>query len=236
MSLIAARGHLVGNRLALAGAILYLLEWAAIAFLAELPTDRLGDDPAAIADAYAGEARAAAFAAGWFSIALLGRVLFVVGLRRAFRDSGRDSALLDFALGAMIVSVAVEIASLSLASAAAWIAENGAGTDAIVALDAAGSIMFLLAIAPIGASVLASAFAMLDARLFRGWIGWLAVAAGVLMIVGGFVAPAALGDDGDFKDWGEQPFAFGALVFWIWMLATSIVLWRNRPKPVSAAT
>ena len=163
-------------------------------------------------------------------------MLFVVGLRRAFRDSGRDSALLDFALGAMIVSVAIEIASLSLASAAAWIADNGGSEDAIVALDAASSIMFLVMIAPIGVAVLASSTEMVSSRLFRGWIGWLGVAAGVLMVVGGFFAAAALGDDGDFKELGEQPFAIGAVVFWIWMLVTAIVLWRTRPQPPSAGT
>jgi hypothetical protein len=117
---------LIGNRLALAGAILYLLEWAAIAFLAELPTDRLGENAGAITEAYSGEARTTALAAGWFSAVLLGRILFVAAVRKAFRDSGRESALLDFALGAMAVSVAIEIVSFSLAPAAAWLAENNA--------------------------------------------------------------------------------------------------------------
>ena len=218
----AERGHLVGNRLALAGTVLYLLEWAAIVFLAELPTDRLGDDSATITSAYAGEARSQAFAAGWFSIVLLGRVLFVVALRKSFRDSGRESALLDFAVGAMIVSVAVEIASLSLPAAAAWIADNGGGSDAVVALDAAASIMFLMVFAPIGVSLLALSWVMLQTGLFGRWLGWLGVAGGVLAIVGGFLAAAALGDDGDFKDLGGTPSALGALVFWVWLLATSL--------------
>jgi hypothetical protein len=207
-----------------------LLEWAAIVFLAELPTDRLGGDTAAIASAYAGEARSQALAAGWFSIVLLGRVLFVVALRKAFRDSGRESALLDFAVGAMIVSVAVEIASLSLPAAASWIADNDGSADAIVALDAAGSIMFLMVFAPIGASVLASALVMLQTRLVRRWLGWLGVAGGLLGIVGGLMAAAALGDDGDFKDLGATPSAVGALLFWIWLVATSVVLWRAAPR------
>ena len=218
----------------MAGAVLYLLEWVAIAFLAELPTDRLGDDAAAIAAAYSGEARSQALAAGWFGVALLGRVLFVVALRRAFRDSGHKSALLDFAVGAMIVSVAIEIASLSLPAAAAWIADNGGSTDAIVALDAAGSIMFLMVFAPIGVSVLACAATMLESQLVRRWLAWLGVAAGVLLIVGGFLAAAALGDDGDFKDVGTTPSAFGAVLFWIWLLATSVVLWRSRPGRLAA--
>jgi hypothetical protein len=227
----AVPGQLVGNRLALAGTILYLLEWAAIVFLAELPTDRLGDETATIASAYADEAQSQALAAGWFSIVLLGRVLFVVALRKACRDSGRESALLDLAVGAMIVSVAVEIASLSLPAAAAWVADNGGSADAIVALDAAASIMFLMVFAPIGISVLALAAVMLQPpHLFRRWLGWLGAAGGTLAIVGGLLAAAALGDDGNFKDVGGTPSAIGVLFFWIWMVATSVVLWRASPR------
>lgn len=233
---MATRPRLVGNRLALAGAVLYLLEWVAIAFIAELPTDRLGDDAGAIAAAYEGEATAMALAAGWFSFVLLGRVLFVAAVRRAFHDSGRRSALLDFALGAMIVSVAIEIVSLGFPAAAAWIADNGSDQSAIVALDSAGSIIFLLVFAPIGVSVASTAAAMLGARLFPAWVGWLGVVAGVLLIAGGILAAAALGDAGDFHDLGEQPSAFGALVFWTWMLATSVILWRSTPRPVADAS
>jgi hypothetical protein len=227
---VHARRELVGNRLALVGAVLYLLEWVAIAFIAELPTDRLGDGEAEIAAAYAGEAGAVALAAGWFSFVLLGRVLFVAAVRRSFHDSGRSSTLLDLALGAMIVSVAVEIVSLAMPAAAAWIAENGGDEAAIVALDAAGSAAFLMVFAPIGVAVAAIAATMLATRLFRAWVGWLGVAAGVLLIVGGVLALRALGDDGDFKELGQQPSAVGALAFWVWMLVTSIILWRRTPR------
>ena len=220
---------LVGNRLALAGTILYFLEWAAIAFLADIPTDRLGQDSTAIVEAYSGEARATALAAGWFSVVLLGRVLFVVALRKAFRDSGRESTLLDFAVGAMIMSVAVEVVSFSLPAAAAFLAENGADSSAVVALDSAGSMAFLLVFAPIGVSVLAGAAAMITTRLFKRWLGWLGVVAGVLAIVGGILAGAALGDDGSFHDWGAQPTEIGVGLFWIWMITTSAILWRRRP-------
>ena len=227
---MARRAELVGNRLALAGAVLYLLEWAAIAFLPELPTDRLGDDPGAIVDAYRGHAGATALAAGWFSFVLLGRVLFVAAVRRAFHDSGRRSTLLDFALGAMIVSVAIEIVSLSLPAAAAWIADTEPSEAAIVALDAAGSIAFLMVFAPIGASVIAIAAVMSASGLFPRWVGWLGLGAGALTIVGGIIEAAALGDDGTFHDLGELPTSFGALAFWIWMIATAVILWRRTPR------
>lgn len=223
---------LIGNRLALVGAVLYLLEWVAIAFIADVPTDKLGDDAASIVGAYSGEARSTALAAGWFSVVLLGRILFVVAVRKAFRDSGRDSALLDFAVGAMTVSVSIEIVSFALTPAAAWLAENDAAPDTIVALDSASSIAFLMVFGPIGVSVLAMSAAIVRSQLFARWVGWLGVAAGALAIAGGILAAAALGDDGSFKDWGEQPSAVGALAFWIWMLATAVILWRRTPRGV----
>jgi hypothetical protein len=226
---------LIGNRLAAAGTVLYFLEWAAIAFLAEVPTDRLGDGPGEIVAAYEGEARAVSLALGWFGLVLIGRVLFVIGVRKAVRDSrgGGETPLLDFAVAAMAVSVAVEVASLSFMSAAAWVADNGGGTDAVVALDAAGSIMFVSVIGPIAASVLATSLAMYGAPV-RRWLAWLGTAAGAIGAVGAFLAAASLGDDGSFGDWGEQPFAIGALLLWIWMVATSVVLWRARPRGVNA--
>ena len=227
---MATRPQLVGNRLALAGAVLFLLEWVAIVFIADVPTDRLGDDASAIAAAYEGEATTMALAAGWFSFVLLGRVLFAAAVRRAFHDSGYRSTLLDFALGAMIVSVAIEIAALSLPAAAAWIAERGSDQSAIVALDTAGSITFLMVFAPVGVSILATSAAMLGARLFPGWVGWLGVVGGALFTVGGLLGPAALGDTGDFHDLGQVPLGVGGFVFWTWMLATSVILWRRRPR------
>jgi Domain of unknown function (DUF4386) len=223
------RSELVGNRLALVGAIVYLLEWVVIVFLADVPTDDFGGSSEAIVDAYTGESGTTAFAAGWFSVVLLGRVLFVAAVRRAFHDSGRRSILLDLALGAMIVSVAIEVVSLALPAAAAWIADNGPNTGAIVALDAAASMTFAMIFAPIGVAVLSTAVVMVGSRLFPAWVGWLGVVAGALAVVGGVSGAATLGDD-DLRELGQQPSAIGALLFWVWMLATAVILWRRRPR------
>ena len=214
---------LVGNRLALVGAVVYLLEWVVIVFIAELPTGEFGADPAAIADAYTGESGTTAFAAGWFPVVLLGRVLFVAAVRRAFHDSGRRPLLLDLAVGAMIVSVAIEIVALSLPAAATWIADNEPNQDAIVALDAAGSIVFATIFAPIGVSIVATAVSMVTERLFPAWVAWLGVVAGLLFVVGGVSGTATIGDD-DTRGLGELPLAFGGFAFWLWMLATAIIL------------
>jgi hypothetical protein len=200
-----------------------------------VPTDRLGESPSEIVAAYEGEARAVSLALGWFGLVLIGRVLFVIAVRKAVRDSAghTDTPILDWAVAAMAVSVAIEIASLSFMSAAAWVADNDGGTDAIVALDAAGSIMFVAALGPIAISVLATGLAM-HRGLFPRWLAWLGTAAGLLLVVATLLIAAALGDDGDFGEWGEQPFPIGALLWWLWIVATSVVLWRARPRATAA--
>src|SRR2546421_9833353 len=99
-SAACSRGCLVGNRLALAGTVLYFLEWVGIPFLpGTLPTDRLGHNPAATVADYAHHPGTIAFVSGRFSVVLLGRIVFVAGLRTALCDTGREHALADVALG-----------------------------------------------------------------------------------------------------------------------------------------
>src|SRR2546423_11758239 len=94
------REQLVGNRLALAGTVVYFMEWVVIPFAPSLPTDKLGKDPSAIVAAYGHHPARTAFLAGWLSFVLLGRILFSAGLRSAFRASLRELAWADWALGA----------------------------------------------------------------------------------------------------------------------------------------
>ena len=77
---------LVGTRLALVGALLYLSEWLVIPFVVDLPTDELGRDAVSIAAAYAGHGTELAFIAGWLSFALLGRIVFVAALASSVRS------------------------------------------------------------------------------------------------------------------------------------------------------
>jgi len=227
----SSQGKLVGNRLALAGAVLYLLEWVVIPFAPSLPTDRLGDDPAATIAEYADHPGATALLAGWLSFVLLGRVAFAAGLRDAFRTSPRSLALADLAFGAMIVSVAIEVTCYATVAAAAWLADAGSSAGTIVTLDAAGSVLFLMVFAPIGLSMLAGSAAMLMSGLFPRWIGWLGVIAGGLVICGGILGAAAAGSTGGFHDLGEQLRGLPTLGFWIWIIATSVVLFRSaRPR------
>jgi hypothetical protein len=99
-SAIAAGG---GNRLVLAGVVLYFCEWVGIIGAGGI--DALfepGTSPATVLDAYAGHGNAFAWAAGWFSVVLLGRVLFATGLRHGLRTSGHDDPLAEFGVLAML--------------------------------------------------------------------------------------------------------------------------------------
>ena len=226
---MGSRAGLVGTRLALVGALLYLSEWLVIPFSVDLPTDDLGEDASAIASAYAGHGTELAFLAGWLSFALLGRIVFVTALRSAFRDSPRESTLADIAVAAMAVSVAVEIVQLALVATAGWLAEANADAGAIVALDGAGTVLFALVLAPIGASVLASSIAMLRSGLFARWLAVLGVVSGALVVAGGVVRTTGAGDTGTIHDLADPLTGPPVALFWIWMIATSIVLFRSAP-------
>ena len=185
------------------------------------------------ASAYAGHGTELAFLAGWVTFALLGRVLFVSALRYVLRDQRRTQVLLDFAVAAMAVSVAVEIVQLGLVASAGWLGETGSSVEAVIALDAAGTVLFGLVLVPIGASVLASSLAMLVSSSFARWLGWLGAIAGALVIVGGVVSTTGAGDTGVVHDLADPLTGIPVALFWIWMLATSVVLFR-RAAPLTA--
>jgi hypothetical protein len=107
-----------GNRLVLAGAVLYLLEWAAI-----IPAGDSGpSDPGAAAGKvlglYTAHQTSVAFLATWLSVVLIGRVLIILGIRAALRSVVADTTLVLFAAAAMTLSVVFEIVSESMVFAA----------------------------------------------------------------------------------------------------------------------
>src|SRR2546423_10727363 len=139
----STRGRLVGNRIALVGTVMYFLEWVAIVSIPSVPTDKLGQNPAAIVAAY-GHPKAIGVAAGWFSVVLFGRVIFALGLRDAFRGLRRERLFANIAVAAMALSVAIEVISFGMTAAAAWVADAGGNQGAVVSLDAASEVVFQL--------------------------------------------------------------------------------------------
>ncbi len=228
---MASRRELVGNRLALVGTVLYFMEWIGIALLtSSLPTDRLGHNPAATVADYADHPRRTALVAGWFSVVLLGRIVFTVGLRSSFGDATRRLLLADVAVLAMAVSVVIEVISFGLVATGAWLADAHAEAGTIVGLDAAGTVLFDLVFGPIGLSILAGSLAMLLSRLFPRWLAWFGVIVGTLLTIGGILGAGGQGATGTLHDVAGALIGVPVFGFWIWMIATSIILFRATPR------
>jgi hypothetical protein len=227
----SSRGQLVGNRIALVGAAMYFLEWVAIVSIPSVPTDKLGHDPGAIVAAY-GHPKAIGVAAGWFSVVLFGRVVFAIGVRDAFRGLRRERLFANIAVAAMALSVAIEVISFGITAAAAWVANGGGNQSAVVALDTASEVVFELVFGPIGVSVLAGAIAMILSGLFPRWLGWVGVLGGSLLAVGGIVGVGGLGASGTFHDVAGALSSIPVPIVWVWMIATSVVLFRAAPRRV----
>ncbi len=218
--------RLIGNRLALTGAVLYFLEWVGISLAPSLPTDKLGTNEGTIIASYAQHPAKTAFLAGWLSLVLLGRIAFCVGLRDAFRASPRSLRLADLAIGLMIVSVVIEVVDYGLVATGAWLAHAGATPGTVAAFDTAGTSLFALIFAPAGAAVFCGALAMLLSGLFARWLAWLGIVAGGLLALGGVEVSAAAGTSGTLHDLGSLPLP----LVWIWLISTGVVLFRAAPS------
>jgi hypothetical protein len=228
------REQLIGNRIALVGTVMYFLEWVAIVSIPSVPTDKLGRDPASVVAAY-GHPKAIGVAAGWFSVVLLGRVIFTIGLRDAFQGLRRERLFANIAVAAMALSVAIEVISFGMTAAAAWLAGGGGNQNAVVTLDTASEVVFELVFGPIGVSVLAGSIAMILSRLFPRWLGWIGVVGGSLLVVGGILDVGGLGATGSFHDIAGALSSVPVPIVWVWMIGTSIVLFRATPRRVAMA-
>lgn len=220
----STRGELVGNGLALTGAVVYLLEWVAI--VGSSPPGPFGpaEHAGTVVHEYATHAGRAGVAAGWFAVVLLGRVLFVAGVAASLRGHPVLRPLLDTALVAMGVSVTLEVGAYALVAANARLAADGAAPSVVVGLDQAAYWVDTLLAGPVGVAVLLTAWAMVRSRAFVGWLGWLGLLSGVAWLLAAIVTGTAL--DNDDANVLDAVTSVGALTVWVWMLATGFVLLR----------
>ncbi len=130
----------------------------------------------------------------------------------------------------MALSVAIEVISFGITAAAAWVADTGGNQSAVVTLDAASEVVFQLVFGPIGLSVLAGSIAMILSRLFPRWLGWIGVVGGSLLVAGGILGVGGLGGSGSFHDVAGAFSSIPVPIVWIWMIGTSIVLFRSTPR------
>jgi hypothetical protein len=229
MDTVEAQPPLVGNRIVLVGAVLYLLEWVAI-FVAQVAvpigTDATGSQ---LVDAYAVHQDALGWAAGWFSVVLLGRILIVIGLRAALAGTGPRQPLLDFALAAMVVGVVVEIASYAIVAGASWAGSEGATPGQLRMVDSVAYAMTGMLWGPTGIAIVCCAVAMRRFQLFPRTLVTVGIVGGCLMALLGvaFLAPRY----GDVA----AVLSIAPALFWVWMLWTGVLLWRRTEKPVPVA-
>jgi hypothetical protein len=223
---------LSGNPWAIVGAVLYLLEWVAI--VAAAPPGPIGPGTAAnkLASDYASHAGGAAVAAAWFAVVLVGRVLFVAAVKASLRSRPRERPLLDLALGAMAISVVLEVATYAVVAATARLAADGASRDLLVGLDGAAFWLNLFLWGPVGVSVLACGLAMLRSRLYPAWLSWLGVVAGAAGIIACMIAGATTDSSGAGA--ADAVTSVPAIGMWVWMIATGVVLLRTPPGSADA--
>jgi hypothetical protein len=222
--MVVAPPTVPGNRLALAGAIWYLLE-IPLVFPFVGATAPAISKTAELVSYYSSQKSNLLIGAAVASVVLLGRIAFSAGARASFHRTPGVRALADLGLGTMVLSVVFEIGSMALYASAGRMAAGGGDPAGIVALHyAADTIGFLVMPATavaVAATSLAQIIAAQSAR-WLGWLGWLGLVSGVLGIVSSvYMAATAL-----------EPQAAGFLTtwvlgFWIWMIATGAVLFRR---------
>lgn len=211
---------LVGNRLALAGTVLYLCEFIGLALS---HAQHLPHIPGTAADgvvaSYAGHAGGLGFLVGWFGIVQPGRVLFVVGVGAALSASGRRNPLVWFAAALMALGVALEIASEALAAGAGELAGSGEASGAI-ALDRGASYLAAGILAPSGLAMLLTAWVMLRSGLFNRVLAAIGLLAGASVVAAGLASePANAGL--------QDSLTTGVIVSWVFMLWTGVALCRR---------
>jgi len=71
---------------------------------------------------------------------------------------------------------------------------------------------------------------MILSRLFPRWLGWIGVVGGSLLVAGGILGVGGLGGSGSFHDVAGAFSSIPVPIVWIWMIGTSIVLFRSAPR------
>jgi hypothetical protein len=227
------RPAIVGNRWVLGGAVLYLLEWVAIIPAGDSGPADAGKSRVEVLKLYQDHPKAVLFITTWCAVVLLGRLLIVTGLRESLRTAAAASPLTDLSVGAMALSVAMELLSLVSVGTAQVLAVRGGQDDLVVALDTVAAIGWLCVFGPLGVSVGSAAWSSLRSGAFPAWIPWVGLASGVLLVGGSVLGGPGYLEEGTLRDLGGVAM-LGVPLFWVWMLAAGVFLWRRTPARVSA--
>lgn len=209
-----------GTWLVLTGLLLYLCEFVAMALAGGYPSNTPLTPVAEIPLTYEGFENGAGYLVGWMALVLTGRILIVVGFRQAFGPS----ALLDWAVAVMTVSVALEVAAVGLLAGAAGLLADGVAVDSVVALDRAAWFVGSGVPAPVGLAVLLCAAAVWRSGDFPRLLAAVGVLAGAAILVSGLLtAPATYPL--------ASALSAAVIVWWAWTLWVGITLARRTGRP-----
>jgi hypothetical protein len=163
-----------------------------------------------------------------FAVAGFFFVWFLGTLRNSLAAAeGAEGRLANTAFGGGLIAVATLMVSFGLAATAALHpAENGpelthALIDASLIVPAVGAPAAAVFFAANGLSILRSGF-------LPAWLGWLGLVTALLNLLG---IGAVYTDSGAFAADGVLGFFIGFLLFLIWILAASILLYRKLGEP-----
>ncbi|HEY3481490.1 MAG TPA: hypothetical protein VGL02_21550, partial [Streptomyces sp.] len=123
-----------------------------------------------------------------------------------------------------------EIVVYAVAAGGAWSLANGGSAADVRVLDAVSYQLNETIYGPLGVAMLCAGWVMWKSGAFNRVLPVLALAAGTLFTLLGlaFVAPRFSGV--------AQGLGAGAILLWIWMVWTGVVLWRARPRAGSASS
>ena len=214
---------LVGNRMMLAGALLYILEWVAIIWTNSrgvAASVTIGTSASDLIPSFKGNETALTIMAGWFSLVLIGRILIIIGLKNGLTASDRSHPIMEFAVVMMAISVAFEVLTYTLFATASQL--GAAHSEGMVALEWASGALNGLVFGTLGVSVFCSSWAMLRSELFPKALPVIGMVSGIPLALSAlFISPSLSNIGGALSA--------GAALFWIWMIWTGLLLWKKAP-------
>lgn len=217
---LAAAGGIVGVALFIVAGILYG------------SPPGVDEDAQSVADFFADSRSQVLTAIFLQGLGVLAILWFVAALVTAMREAG-ETRLATAAFGSFLLAFSIGgVAAITRASLAYSIADEG--SDLILPLYHL-TVVFDVFVNILGAGLfLAVGGATLRTGLFQRWWGWLSIAAGLLLIVGG----TAWARDGFWSPTGGVSY-ITFIAFLVWMLVTSVLLTmklRERPASSPSAT
>jgi hypothetical protein len=189
---------------------------AVIAFIVSGETPDADDSPQKILSFYIDNDTEQMFAAAFLAWAAVAFLFFLGVLRTTLRAAEAGVARLSaVAFGGGLVLAVGMLSFAGFTFALADTADDGLTPQAAQALNALNADFFFPVAAGLGTLLIATGLASIRSRALPAWLAWAALVIGIAA-----VTPIGF-------------FAF--LVFGLWTLATSVVLWRTPATATPAA-